>query len=212
MLTRDSNGVHCPFYRDCAQRKVGSWCLDRYLPQVKHLLDLSRLTQQSYNFVHCGKCKISEIVEDMASYYLESWGIREPPVPMELMRSITNQYHVEIRSVRLNSCHGAVWYLDRACIVHINAREPIDRNRFALFHEAFHILVHYHASSMFGQNRGSNSTFREILADGFAGSILAPDNWIKEKWLKIHDPNKLATIFQVPKSVIYFRLKRQGLI
>jgi len=50
------------------------------------------------------------------------------------------------------------------------------------------------------------------LADVFAGSIPAPNEWIKEIWRDVHDVKKAAKIFAVPESFMWIRLKRLGMI
>ncbi|GAG36112.1 unnamed protein product [marine sediment metagenome] len=54
-------------------------------------------------------------------------------------------------------------------------------------------------------------SFNELLADYFAVCILMPREWVKEKWAEVKDLDKMAEIFDVPKSAMCIRLKRLGL-
>ena len=51
-----------------------------------------------------------------------------------------------------------------------------------------------------------------LLADYFATCILMPKEWVTEKWVEVMDLDRMAEIFDAPKSAMCIRLKRLGLI
>ena len=55
-------------------------------------------------------------------------------------------------------------------------------------------------------------SFNELLADHFAAVLLMPEKQVKEKWAEVKDINQMATMFDVPKSVVWFALKHLSLV
>jgi len=51
-----------------------------------------------------------------------------------------------------------------------------------------------------------------LLADHFAGCTMMPREWMVEKWAQVRDLDRMAEIFDVPKSAVCIRLRRLGLI
>ena len=50
------------------------------------------------------------------------------------------------------------------------------------------------------------------MADYVAACMLMLRGWVKEKWAEVKDLDRMAEIFDVPKSAICIRLRRLGLI
>jgi hypothetical protein len=42
--------------------------------------------------------------------------------------------------------------------------------------------------------------------------ILIPRQWIKEKWAEVKDLDRMAEIFDAPKSAVCIRLRQLGLV
>jgi len=39
-----------------------------------------------------------------------------------------------------------------------------------------------------------------------------PENWVRKKWTEVKDINQMATIFDVPKPIVWASLKHLSLI
>ena len=124
------DGMHCPFRDHCQTRKRGSWCADDYAEQLNQFVDIEQFNGSGCNFVASGSCDvIFEWVRMLASKYLELGGITNPPVPMELISLIVKQ-QVEVRTLPLKACHGALWHFKDDWIIHLNSEETLTMNRF----------------------------------------------------------------------------------
>ena len=121
------------------------------------------------------------------------------------------QHPGELRVLPLRTHHGAIWHLKEGWVIQLNDGETSADNRFTLFHEAFHILAHCSTTPVFRKRGAIQGSFNELLADAFAASILAPTEWVKEKWAEVRDLDRMAKIFDVPKPVMCVRLKYLGL-
>jgi len=208
-----SNGQHCPMYDHCRVRQRGDWCPDDNRKHLSQLDDSNQFNLSDYDFIKCGVCsRIFKAVEALALGFLKKGGIHCPPVPTELISVIDEQHPIEIRAVPLTNYHGAIWYLDDSWIVQLNEKDPPDVRRFSLFHEAFHILAHSKTTPVFRRRGHRGGSFNELLATYFSACILTPKEWLREKWAEIHDVERMAELFDVPKSTMCIRLKRQGLI
>jgi len=161
-----------------------------------------------------GECgEVFQLVERLAQKYLQRAGVHCPPVPTELIYLVDEQHPVEVRLVPLKIYHGAIWYLKGGWIIQLNRNNPPIRRRFALFHEAFHILAHHGAPTVvFKKRECGGGSFNELLADHFAGSILMPREWVGEKWAVGEDLDGMAKIFDVPRSLMWLRLREIGLV
>lgn len=208
-------GEHCPFCNDCHVRQTGGWCPDDNKEKLLGLVDKSELGLSDYDSVKpgapCGG--IFRVVEILARKFLIRGGVYCPPVPTELVSLVDEQNPVEIRLLPLKTCHGATWYLKDGWVIQLKENDlPVVR-RFALFHEAFHILAHCRTKNPVFRKKGSErGSFNELLADSFAVATLMPTKWVKEKWAEVEDLDQMTQIFNVPKPTMYVRLKRLGLL
>jgi len=84
--------------------------------------------------------------------------------------------------------------------------------RFTLFHEAFHIIAHDKATPVFRSRGCKRGAFNELLAEYFAANILMPTDWVREWWAEVRDINRMAEIFDVPKTAMWIKLKFLKLI
>ena len=207
------DGEHCPLYSHCPVKQRGEWCIDDSIERIKRLADCGRFNPASCDFMGCGTdCRMAQMLEMLVQGYIEWTGVRYPPVPTELVSLVDEHHTIEIRPLPLKAYHGAIWRLRGGWIIQVKEDDSPAMKRFAIFHEAFHILAHCRTSPVFRKRGVVQGSFNELLADAFAASVLAPTEWVKEKWAEIRDLDRMAKIFDVPKPVMCLRLKYLGLI
>ena len=220
-LISSGDGEHCPLYDECQIRRQGGQCLDdskEYFHNINTLMDndkfvLSDPESGKPEFIRCARAgRIFQLVGKLAEKYLKMGKVYSPPVPEMLIALCDKNHPIEIREVPLKVYHGAIWRLKESWIVHLNGNDTPARRRFSLFHEAFHILAHSKATPVFRKVGVKKGSFNELLADHFAGCVLMPQEWAKEKWAEVQDLNKMAEIFQIPKPVVWFGLNSMGLV
>ena len=86
-------------------------------------------------------------------------------------------------------------------MVHLNANDPPDMNRFTAFHEGFHIVCR-NSGLAFSQRDDFYQPVSERLADYFAASILMPRALVYEVWPEVQSLSKMATTFDVPELIM----------
>jgi len=206
------DGEHCSLYSYCPGRQQGGWCMGDYMERVKRLTDYGGFNPASCDFVACGTgCRMAQMVAMLAQGYVERAGVRHPPVPTELISLVDDHHIIEIRPLPLKAYHGAIWRLKDRWIIQVKENDSPATQRFAIFHEAFHILAHCKTSPVFRKRGVVQGSFNELLADAFAANVLAPAEWVRQKWAEVRDLDRMAGIFNVPKSVMCIRLKYLGL-
>jgi hypothetical protein len=151
-------------------------------------------------------------VEIMAQKYLKMGEIHCPPVPTGIVSLADEERPIEIHTLPLKAYHGAIWRLREGWVVQLRGGDTPAGKRFALFHEAFHILAHCGGTPVFKKRGLEQGSFNELLADYFAIYILMPREWVREKWTEVKDLNRMAKIFDVPKPAMFIRLRQLGLI
>ena len=82
--------------------------------------------------------------------------------------------------------------------------EFLSRNTFDCFDRI--------AGYIFKKQGIKEGVFNEILADYFAGCVLMPKGWVREKWAEVNNLKQTAEIFQVTELSMWIRLKTMGLI
>jgi len=206
------DGKHCPLYDRCLIRRKGSWCADDNGENLDWF-DENKFCIRSFDFIESGTCYGEfKIVEMLAQKLLKRGGIDSPPVPTELISLIDSQHPVEVRLLPLKTCHGAIWRLQNEWVIQLRENDTPTTRRFALYHEAFHILAHNKTTPVFKKIGTDEGSFNELLADFFAAFVLMPKTWVKEKWKEVHDLLQMAEIFDVPTPAMCIRLRRLGLI
>jgi len=215
------DGEHCPLYNNCQIRLQGGWCLGdskKYFDRINKFIDNDEFTSSGsesakFDFIRCAKAgRIFELVGMLAKMYLTKAGVHRPPVPTELISLVDEHRPIEIRQLPLKAYHGAIWRLSDRWIIQLKSNDTPARQRFTAFHEAFHILAHCRATPVFKKIGTKEGAFNELLADHFAGSILMPKEWAKEKWAEVKDLDRMVEIFEIPKPIVWFGLKGMGLI
>ncbi len=208
-------GGRCPIYSHCQNRLSGGWCPSDNLGYIGQLLDDKQFAIRKYDFMgESRECSgIFQLVERLAQKYLRIAGVYCPPVPTEIISLADEQHPIEVRLMPLKIHHGAIWYLKGSWIIQLNEKDSSSRRRFSLFHEAFHILAHRRATTPVFKKSGCGvGSFNELLADYFAGYILMPRGWVSKKWAVGEDLDGMAKIFDVPKPLMWLRLREMGLV
>jgi len=220
------DGVNCPVYDDCKTRQGGGWCFSDSKEMFSGLYGTHALNPGSndneldgfrslfeHNFPREWKPgRIFQLVEALANKYVRKAELSQPPVITEFIKQFDISPGIEIRLLPLKAYHGAVWHLEDGWIVHLNTEDKPGRQRTTLFHEIFHILAHSRATPVFKKRGIKEGLFNEMLADYFAGCILMPKEWVKEKWAEVNDLQQMTKIFQVTEVSMWIRLKLMRLI
>jgi hypothetical protein len=209
------DGMHCPVISKCDARKNGGWCADDHSDELKQLLDSDdQFDPSSYDFMEPQEGIIFPVVEKLAEKLLEKGKISSLPVPIELISLADEKRPVEVRVLRLKACHAAIWRLHDVWLIQLADHCSSARNRLTLFHEAFHILAHCRCDSTpaFDKRGAEQGSFNELLADYFSMCVLMPREWVKVKWAEVANIGKMAEIFEVPKSTMWFRLRELKLV
>ena len=209
------DGEHCPLRSRCQTKLACAWCPDENKERINQLLEQGEATLHSCDFIETnigGQVgRLFLLVELMAQKYLEMGRVQCPPVATELIRLIDQRGITEIRSVPLKAYHGAIWHPKEGWIIQVKADDSPAMKRFTLFHEAFHILAHYRTTPVFRKRGAIRGSFNELLADQFAVCILMPRQWVRKKWAEVKDLDRMAEIFDAPKSATCIRLRQLGL-
>jgi hypothetical protein len=218
----NGDGIHCPVYQSCYFRLRGMWCLSEhedYYQLMNDFIDdeahdLTDPASIEFEFHGCPYSgKIFSLVRKLAVRYQKEAGIDRLPVPTNLITHGGDNLPIEVRQLPLKAHHGAIWRLNDCWVVQLNSNNTAARQRFTLYHELFHILAHSKATPVFKKiSSGMEGSFNELLADHFAAIILMPEKQVKERWAEAKDINQVATIFDVPRSVVWFALKRLSLV
>ena len=126
------DGLHCPFHSHCKSRQNGVWCLGDNIERLSELQIAEQIIPQNYDFIKSSTiCNIFKMVESLSKIYLDLGGIQCPPVPTDLVSLIDGQ-DIEIRTLSLKGCSGAVCYFDNKWIIYLNAKDPLASRRFSL--------------------------------------------------------------------------------
>jgi len=205
------DGVHCPLYGYCQARQREGWCLADYVGYVNQLVDANCSNLSDYAST-AKSCRIFKLIEMLALRCLKKGQVDYPPVPTELVSLADEQCAIEVRLVPLTAYHGGIWHLNGTWIIQLNKNDSSPIRRFTLFHEAFHILAHRRASPVFRKRGLETGCFNELLAEQFAIFTLMPSKMVRRKWAEVNDLTKMTEIFDVPESVVWFRLKSLHLI
>jgi Zn-dependent peptidase ImmA (M78 family) len=157
--------------------------------------------------------KLLFLVVELAEQYASRINSSKIPVDIDVLPALFHDMQIEVRMVPLKSMHGAVWGLKDAWVIHLNNKDSSARRRFTFFHEIFHVLAHCNGEPVFKKmNNSQDSVFNEMLADYFAGIIVLPRAMLIKKWREIKDIRKMASVFDVPETVMYCGLKWMKLI
>lgn len=209
------DGMHCPVMNQCDAKRTGKWCADEHTEKLRQLIDSDDpFDPTGCDFNEPPTGMIFPVIEKLAEKLLKKGRISSLPVPIELISLADEKRSVEVRVLCLKACHAAIWRLNDVWLIQLADNCTPARNRLTLFHEAFHILAHCRCNStpIFEKRGTEQGSFNELLADYFSMCVLMPREWLKVKWAEVADLDRMAKIFDVPKSTMWFRLRELNLI
>lgn len=137
---------------------------------------------------------------------LQLGSVHEPPVPTNLISIFDPGSRVIIQQRPLQpGLHGELARDDLGWVIVLDGRAHPLVQRFAVFHEGFHIIQRVRRLAVEEDWR-----YRERLANGFARRLLVPRRMLEEKLRKVTDLGQLCHIFQVARTLMQERLKELG--
>ena len=208
----ECDGTSCPLCGQCQIRLKGGWCISDHKEHLERLLDSTQFDPHNYDFVdHATPGRIFQLIEKLAQKYLKIAGIRCPPVPTELLTVLGKEEAIEVRELPLKVCDGAVWHTEDGWVIYLNAHNTTARQRYTLFHEAFHIASHG-ATAASSPRETKTRFFCELLADYFSSCVLMPRQWVMEKWAEVEDLDRMAEMFDVPVREMWVKLRTLNLV
>jgi len=217
-----SDGIHCPIYESCILRLRGEWCLSENEQYYRFMndflddeaLDINDPATLEFELRGCRHMgRIFSLVRILAVKYQMEAGIARLPVSTDLITHDSENTPIEVQELPFKSHHGAIWRLSDCWLIQLNANDTPARKRFTKYHEIFHVLAHNKTTPVFKKMSSSPAgSFNELLADHFSANMLMPAPKVKEVWAEVQDIDQMATIFEVPKSVVWFALKSMNLV
>ena len=215
------DGETCPLHSQCQVRRQCDYCLSgnkEYIKVINTFIDEDEITLSSHELhrfdlmVFAREGRIFRLIRKLARMYFDKAVVQCPPVPTDLISLADDNRPIEVHLLPLKAHHGAIWRLRDRWVIQLKSDDSTVRQRFTLFHEIFHILAHCRATPVFKKIGVQEGSFNEMLADHFAGTILVPVEWMEKKWTEVKDLDRMAEIFEVPKTVMWIKLRAIGLI
>ena len=204
-----SNGISCPLKDHCQPNRRNDWCIDDYFERMNRVAEKKKFKVTDYNFVkRCKSCRLLETIESLATEWFQANGIQDVPISTELMKMADNAHPIEVHLLPLKAHYGATWFLNNRWVIQINSKQPVDVQRYTLFHETFHIVSYLQTKLAVGKT----GIFNEKLANHFAATVMMPNGLVRQKWDKIKNLEQMASFFLVPKQAMCVRLKQLGII
>lgn len=213
-LVNTSDGTHCPREGYCPTKKRGGWCSGDF-NQVRDFFADDVIDHSLYSTVRPEgptRGTVCHLLDRLADRFLSDGDVHDPPVPTDLIGYLRTDRPIEVRAIPLIANHSAVWRLQDQWVVYLNSRDTPKTNRYALFHEAFHILARSEGTPLFRKSNTPQDSFKEGLADYFSLSVLMPRKWVQERWPDTQDVDGTAELFEVTKSTAFIRLRQLGLV
>ena len=141
-------------------------------------------------------------IEKAANALLRAGNVCKPPVKENLLSIFDPSREVIIAKRDIGVIRGVVKPSGESWIIVVNYKLPSGAQRFAMFHEGFHILERSGAISIDGDDE-----YHQWLAERFAARILMPHRWVTEASAKISDIRRLCAIFEVSQTAMKRRLR-----
>jgi len=216
------DGINCPAYKSCKLKGTDAGCYDkseRFLQRMTGFFNWDKLENKyppsfkSRASICPINSRIFRLIFRLAARLHEQAGIKQTPVPNDLIKATDGGVPIEVRRLPLKAYHGAVWRLSDRWVVHLNSNDSTARQRFTLYHEIFHILAQSKAIPVFKKaGRHPEGTFNEMLADHFSGACLMPAKMVRKTWPRAKTLKEMARIFDVPEPVVWLELCHLGLL
>jgi len=216
-IVKEGKGSQCPLYEHCPAKNVSCQHIHNYHRKTQLILESIENNPHIYKELSSyiepiEKCRVFDLIEMLADDLLDKNAVSQPPLSMEIARTIDNQAPIEIHQIPLKAYHGAIWYMDNTWLILLNKLDSDLVQRFTVFHEAFHIMAHSNTKPVFRKLGTDDGAFNEILADFFSMCMTLPRKWLTDKLEETQDIHKLAKIFLVQPEILYIRLRLLGMI
>jgi Zn-dependent peptidase ImmA (M78 family) len=138
-------------------------------------------------------------------------------LPVDLNK-IIQHYDLKLTSADFGDDKIAGAFQRSAHTIYVSNKDPYTRAAFTIAHELGHFLLH--------ADKDDEIFFRldadliepikqdkeETEANWFAASLLMPRELVYQYWDILHDEDRMAKLFGVSKSAMYWRLKNLALI
>lgn len=147
------------------------------------------------------------LAERLASSFLKLYALDQMPVPAAIVGDLP-KVRIEVdRDMPLNASGSSVWDSRASSwVILVNGWEPATRQRFTVFHEFFHIVVHRHVERA-GIFRHLTNEQIESIADYFAGCVLVPKWQLIRAWANgVQTTEALGSHFAVSARAMEVRL------
>lgn len=157
-------------------------------------------------------------IDAKASTVLESvFGNLENISPPIDILDILKKYEINLKSGSFEDKNVSGLYDKDKKLIYIADDESPNRKAFTVAHELGHFFLHKDkANDLFYRMQILNLTDEdredEQEANWFAASLLMPEKLVKHYFSITNDVDKLATIFGVSPTAVYYRLKNLGLL
>jgi Zn-dependent peptidase ImmA (M78 family) len=148
--------------------------------------------------------EIRIVAELQANRLLQLAGLREAPIPHEL---ITELPRIAVRQDADLPVSGTALWIAGRWLICLNATEPWTRQRYSLAHELKHVIDHRHAETLY-----ANEADAENAAEYFSACLLMPKRAVYAAWAFGNQATaSLANTFQVHPRAMAHRLHDLGL-
>jgi Zn-dependent peptidase ImmA (M78 family) len=166
-------------------------------------------------------------IEQQAARLLEENNVRSAPVPVD---AIARAVGLDVRyAPTTDDVSGALIRNGKSAVIAVNSAQHENRQRFTIAHEIGHFILHKQTMRHFDEDFridyrnavSSEATQRsEIEANGFAASLLMPQNFLRRDLLRMDvdesDPDDaiqtLAVRYKVSRRAMELRLLNLGFI
>ncbi len=144
-------------------------------------------------------------VKDLAEKVLRDSSCSRPPVNVNVVGLFDPT--IAVRGADLRDRRGALFPNGQEWLILVNANDREWTQRFTIFHEGFHVLVRTGAVRL--KSKGKPAI--ERLADIFAASVLMPEHWVWEEWMRLWNVRTMCRVFKVSPAAMTLRLKELGI-
>ena len=138
----------------------------------------------------------------------------EPPIDLA---KILKKYNFSLHLGKFAEENVVGAYDRKSSTIYVDNNDPYQRQVFTIAHELGHHFLHKDKTqeifyrTQLTQLDGQN-TREETEANWFAASLLMPKKLVLRYWVLSQDEEKIAAIFGVSPTAVYFRLKNLQLL
>lgn len=132
-------------------------------------------------------------------------------------RLVAEKYGLKLWSGKATDKSVSGAYEKKEKAIYVTEDEPADRQEFTIAHELGHFFLHekkqsdiFYRSQIWHLNDEKKEEEKE--ANWFAASLLMPEKYVRHYYSITHDLEKLAQLFGVSITAVYYRLKNLGLM